>query len=58
MAYEESGELRKAREKREKNINLKEENNIDINADYNPKSQKDRSYLHKNNKKKDLIDED
>ena len=58
MAYEESGELRKAREKREKNINLKEESNIDINANYNPKSQKDRSNLHKNNKKKDLIDDD
>ena len=58
MAYEESGELRIAREKREKNINLKEESNIDINANYNPKSQKDRSNLHKNNKKKDLIDED
>ena len=58
MAYEESGELRKAREKREKSINLKEESNIDINADYNPKSQKDRSNLHKNIKKKDLIDED
>ena len=54
MAYEESGELKKAREKREKNKNLKEEDNIDINAEYNPKSRKDRNNMHKN----DLIDED
>ena len=58
MAYEESGELREARKKREKNINLKEETNIDINAEYNPKSRKDRNIMHKNKQKKDLIDEE
>ena len=58
MAYEESGELKEAREKREKNINLKEEMDIDINADYNQKSQKERNNIHKNNKMQDLIDEE
>ena len=58
MAYEESGELKKDREKREKNKNLKEEDNIDINAEYNSKSKKDRNNMHKNKKNKDLIDED
>ena len=58
MEYEESGQLKKDREKREKNKDLKEEDNIDINAEYNPKSRKDRNNMHKNNKKNDLIDED
>ena len=58
MEYEESGQLKKDMEKREKNKDLKEEDNIDINAEYNPKSRKDRNNMNKNNKKNDLIDED
>ena len=58
MEYEVSGKLKEAREKREKNKDLKEEDNIDINAEYNPKSRKDRNNIHKNNIKEELIDED
>ena len=58
MAYEESGELRAAREKREKNTNLNEVSNIDINVGYNEKNQKDRTNMNKNNKNQDLIDEE
>ena len=58
MAYEESGELRAAREKREQNTNLNEVSNIDINVGYNNKNQKERSNMNKNSKKQDLIDED
>ena len=43
MAYETSGELKEAREKREKNINLNEVSNIDINVEYNKQSQKEPS---------------
>ena len=58
MAYETSGELKEAREKREKNINLNEVSNIDINVEYNKQSQKERNKKHKKEKENDLIDED